>query len=73
MGQGFTNYWLLNNYSRINIELTKRDQTLIIKEGNHLFYIFILKNILEFKFQNWFEQILDSNEVSMNFRGLKLI
>jgi hypothetical protein len=42
MGQGLTNYWLLNNYSRINIELTKRDQTLIIKEGNHLFYIFIL-------------------------------
>jgi hypothetical protein len=37
MGQGFANYWLLNNYSRINLELTKLDQSLIINEGNNLF------------------------------------
>jgi hypothetical protein len=42
MGQGFTNYWLLNNYSKINLELTMLDQSLIIYEGNNLFYIFIL-------------------------------
>jgi hypothetical protein len=42
MGQGFANYWLLNNYSRINLELTKLDQSLIINEGNNLFYNFIL-------------------------------
>jgi hypothetical protein len=29
--------------------------------------------MFKFKFQNWFDQILGSNEVSMNFRGLKLI
>jgi hypothetical protein len=30
-------------------------------------------NIFEFNFQSMFDQILDSNEVCMNFRGLKLI
>jgi hypothetical protein len=29
--------------------------------------------MFKFKFQNWFDQILGSNEISMNFRGLKLI
>jgi hypothetical protein len=31
-------------------------------KGVNLFYILILNNIFEYKFQNWFDQILDSIE-----------
>jgi hypothetical protein len=38
------------------------DKSLITIKGINLFYIFIPNNIFEYKFQNWFDQILDSIE-----------
>jgi hypothetical protein len=41
MGQGFANYWLLNNYSRINLELTKLAQSLkLMKEIIYFIFLF---------------------------------
>jgi hypothetical protein len=48
------------NYPWIN-------EALIIIKWIILFYIFIQKKLFKFKFQSWFEQILEPFEVSMNF------
>jgi hypothetical protein len=44
----------------------------MIKKGINLFYIFILKNIFEFKFQRRFDQILGSIEIPTNFRMFEI-
>jgi hypothetical protein len=69
----FTNYSLLNNYLRIIIELLSFIHYFIIIKRVTLFYIFLLKNIFEFKFQILFHQILGSKEFPTNFRIFRTI
>jgi hypothetical protein len=41
--------------------------------NDKIFYIFILQTLFEFKFQKWFDYILGSIEILMDFRMFELL
>jgi hypothetical protein len=44
----------------------------VINKGIKLLYIFILKEVFEFKFQSGFGDFINSVEFAMNFRSLQI-
>jgi hypothetical protein len=65
----FKNFWLLNNYLLIILELLSFIHYFIIIKGITLFYILLLKIKFEIKFQNRFGYFIEFIQILMNFRN----
>jgi hypothetical protein len=65
----FKNFWLLNNYLLIILELLSFIHYFIIIKGITLFYILLLEIKFEIKFQNRFGYFIEFIQILMNFRN----
>jgi hypothetical protein len=65
----FKNFWLLNNYLLIILELLSFIHYFIIIKGITLFYILLLKIKFEIKFHNRFGYFIEFIQILMNFRN----